>query len=82
VLAGAGVPLKESAIVTILGEISAWDPCSLRAARSDGSRFGTLPPCLALRLGWPKRRLAPQKGGRPPKAGLDARQSELTFESE
>jgi putative transposase len=29
-----------------------------------------------------KRRLAPQKGGRPPKAGLDARQSELAFESE
>jgi putative transposase len=29
-----------------------------------------------------KRRLAPQKGGRPPKAGLDARQSELAFASE
>jgi putative transposase len=29
-----------------------------------------------------KRRLAPQKGGRPPKSGLDARQSELAFESE
>jgi hypothetical protein len=29
-----------------------------------------------------KRRLAPQKGGRPPKTGLDARQSELAFESE
>jgi hypothetical protein len=29
-----------------------------------------------------KRRLAPQKGGRPLKAGLDARQSELAFESE
>jgi putative transposase len=29
-----------------------------------------------------KRRLAPRKGGRPPKAGLDARQSELAFESE
>ncbi len=29
-----------------------------------------------------KRRLAPQKGGRPPKAGLDARQGELVFESE
>jgi putative transposase len=29
-----------------------------------------------------KRRLAPQKGGRPPKAGLDARQSELAFEPE
>jgi putative transposase len=26
-----------------------------------------------------KRRLAPQKGGRPPKSGLDARQSELAF---
>jgi hypothetical protein len=25
---------------------------------------------------------SPQKGGRPPKAGLDARQSELAFESE
>ena len=29
-----------------------------------------------------KRRLAPQKGGRPPKARLDARQSELAFEPE
>jgi hypothetical protein len=29
-----------------------------------------------------KRRLAPQKGGRPPKTGLDARQSELAFEPE
>jgi putative transposase len=29
-----------------------------------------------------KRRLSPQKGGRPPKAGLDARQRELTFEPE
>ena len=26
-----------------------------------------------------KRRLAPQKGGRPPKTGLDARQRELAF---
>lgn len=29
-----------------------------------------------------KRRLAPQKGGRPPKTRLDPRQSELAFESE
>jgi putative transposase len=29
-----------------------------------------------------KRRLAPQKGGRPPKSCLDARQSELAFEPE
>jgi putative transposase len=29
-----------------------------------------------------KRRLAPQKGGRPPKPRLDARQSELAFEPE
>jgi putative transposase len=29
-----------------------------------------------------KRRLSPRKGGRPPKTGLDARQSELAFESE
>ena len=29
-----------------------------------------------------KRRLAPRKGGRPPKAGSDVRQSELAFESE
>jgi hypothetical protein len=29
-----------------------------------------------------KRRLAPQKGGRPPKTCLDRRQSELTFEPE
>ena len=29
-----------------------------------------------------KRRLAPQKGGRPPKAGSDAGQGELAFESE
>jgi len=29
-----------------------------------------------------KQRLAPQKGGRPPEAGMDARQSELVFELE
>jgi hypothetical protein len=29
-----------------------------------------------------KRRLARQKGGRPRKTGLDARQSELAFEPE
>jgi len=29
-----------------------------------------------------KRRLAPQKGGRPPKTSVDARQNELAFETE
>ena len=29
-----------------------------------------------------KRRLAPQKGGRPPKTSKDARQSELAFETD
>jgi hypothetical protein len=37
--------------------------------------------CAALE-GTMKRRLAPLKGGRPPKAGLYERQSELVFESE
>jgi hypothetical protein len=38
--------------------------------------------CTQALDGSMKRRLAPQKGGRPPKIGLDARQSELPFRPE
>ena len=53
----------------------------IRRCTHTGRPLGSAEFVQALE-GTMKRRLAPQKGGRPPKAGLDARQSELAFESE
>ena len=53
----------------------------IRRCTHTGRPLGSAEFVLALE-GAMKRRLAPQKGGRPPKTGLDARQSELAFESE
>jgi len=53
----------------------------IRRCTHTGRPLGSAEFVQALE-GTMKRRLAPQKGGRPPKAALDARQSELVFESE
>ena len=52
----------------------------IRRCTHTGRPLGSAEFVQALE-GTMKRRLAPQKGGRPSKAGLDARQSELAFES-
>jgi hypothetical protein len=54
---------------------------AIRQCTHTGRPLGSTEFVQALE-GSMKRRLAPQKGGRPPKACLDARQSELAFEPE
>jgi hypothetical protein len=58
-----------------------WDTTEIRRCTHTGRPLGSAEFVQALEETM-KRRLAPQTGGRPPKAGLDARQSELAFESE
>jgi putative transposase len=53
----------------------------IRRSTHTGRPLGSAEFVQALE-GSMRRRLAPQKGGRPPKTGLDARQSELAFEPE